>query len=156
MRYQGYFFRTAGLCGSLLLTAFVTGCGDDRPDLAPVSGSVELDGKPLTEFDHAAVIFTPKGGRTAKGVIDPSDGTFELTTYRSGDGAIVGPALVSVSATVDDSSGPEDKYQGVRWVIPKDFADRDLSGLRCEVVAGEKNVFRVRISSDGTGVIEAE
>lgn len=93
----------------------------------------------------------------AKGIIDPADGSFELTTYKEGDGALVGPARVTVSATVDDPrSTAEDKYPGVRWVIPETFADRDQSGLACEVTAGKKNVFRIKISSNGSGTVEAD
>jgi hypothetical protein len=140
--------------GAVFATA---GCGDDRQEMAPVHGVVEFNGKPLSKFDHAAVTFTPVGGQMAKGKIDPSDGSFKLFTYSPGDGAIVGPAKVTVSATVDDASATtEDKYQGVRNVIPESFADRDASGLACEVVGGKDNEFVIHISSDGTGSMEAK
>lgn len=141
------------------LAAFVcgSGCGSDLPSMAPVRGVVEFDGKPLTDFDNAGVTFTPRGGRLADGTISPQDGSFRLSTYKKGDGAIVGPAAVSVSATVDDSNAPElDRYHGVRWQIPVKFGHRDTSELNCEVVAGKVNFFRIKLAADGTGEIIAE
>lgn len=130
------------------------GCGGNPSDIAPVRGVVEFDGKPLPEFDNAAVIFTPAGGRLAKGVIK-KDGSFVLSTYGKEDGAVVGAAKVAVSATVDAAGGESiDRQAGVRWVIPEKFADADASGLTCEVKPGEENEFRIRLSADGTGSIE--
>lgn len=62
------------------------GCGGG-PERAPVSGTVKLDGKPLTT---ATVIFVPQaGGPYAKGAIDP-DGTYELQTDDGKDVAVLG------------------------------------------------------------------
>ncbi|WP_425400278.1 hypothetical protein [Aeoliella sp.] len=141
---------------TLALVATCVSCGSNLPATSAVSGVVEYDGKPLTGFDHGAVIFTPTGGRLAKGTIDPNDGSFRLGTFDSADGAIVGPAAVTVSATVDAGGSVEDKYQGIRRVIPEAFSDHHLSGLECEVSAGQRNFFRIKISSDGTGTIETE
>lgn len=134
----------------------IAGCGDNSPELAPVRGIVEFDGKPIAGFQHAAVAFTPQGGRPAKGTVSSSDGSFELSTYSSGDGARIGTHAVVVSATVDDPSATaEDKYPGVRSVIPEKFANRDTSGLACEVEPGG-NFVRIQIRSDGTGAIVKE
>lgn len=146
--------RCALLLGLLLIAP---GCGNDGPAVAPVRGVVELDGKPLTGFDRGGVTFTPVAGPLAKGLIDPADGSFELTTYNDGDGAIVGPAMVSLRAAADNPGGIRtEKHTGSRSVLPKDFADRDLSGLTYEVVGGKTNVVRIKISSDGSGTVEAE
>jgi len=133
-------------------SVLVVGCGR-APNYASVRGVVEYDGQPLTEFDNAAVIFTPKGGRLATGTIG-SDGTFQLSTLGIGDGAVVGPARVSVSATVDSDEPSLERHAGVRWVIPQEFADPDTSGLACEVEPGKENVFRIQLTSDGTASIE--
>ena len=148
-------FRTVfvvSFAGSLLA---MSGCGG-APELAPVRGIVEFDGKPIAGFQNAAVAFTPSGGRPAKGPISLDDGSFELSTYSSGDGARIGAHTVAVSATVDDPSATaEDKYPGVRSVIPEEFANRDTSGLACEVEPGG-NFVRIQIRSDGTGAIVKE
>jgi hypothetical protein len=98
----------------------------------------------------------PEGGKMAKGKIE-SDGSFRLSTFGDEDGAIVGRASMAISATVEDPSAPEgEKYQGVRWIIPRKFGSGDTSELECEVKPGKENVFRIAISSDGSGVIKAE
>ena len=134
------------------LLGLLAGCGKSIPDTAPVRGVVEIDGKGLSGFDNAAVLFTPRGGRMARGVVEP-DGSFELSTYGRGDGAIVGPAHVTVSATVDDPSAKNmERGVGVRWIIPERFSDED-SGLSCEVLPGTENFFRIELRSDGTGAV---
>jgi hypothetical protein len=136
--------------------ALTSGCGGDLPEVAPVRGIVEYDGKPLSGFQHAAVSFTPPAGRPATGTISPADGSFELSTYSPGDGARIGRHLVAVSATVDDPTAQtEDKYPGVRSVISDKFASRDTSGLTYDVKP-EANLIRIRIQSDGTGTIIEE
>jgi hypothetical protein len=138
------------------LLVMMVGCSDNLPNVAPVRGVVEFDGKPLSGFQHAAVAFTPKGGRPAKGTISLKDGSFELSTYAPGDGARIGHHTVAVSATVDEPSAHStDKYQGVRSVIPERFANRDTSGLTYEVKP-KSNFVRIRIRTDGTGAIVAE
>jgi hypothetical protein len=135
---------------------FCVGCGGNLPEVAPLSGVVEYNGKPLSGFDNAAVEFTPAGGRPAKGIVSKGDGLFQLTTYTSGDGARLGNHQVAVSATVNDPhANTEDKYPGVRSVIPEEFANRDRSGLTCEVEPGG-NFVRIKIQSDGTGVVVKE
>jgi hypothetical protein len=137
---------------ALLLSA---GCGGNRPSTATVRGTVELDGRLLNGFDHGGVVFTPKGGRMAKGVIE-TDGSFQLSSFGRGDGAIIGTAHVTVSATVDDPEAKTvDRGVGVRWIIPAKFSGDD-SGLQCEVLPGQENVYRIKLSSDGTGEIEVQ
>lgn len=88
----------------------------------------------------------------ARGVIN-QQGAFELSTFEEGDGAPVGPANVTVSATVDDPNATNvERGIGVRWVIPESFSSEG-SGLQCEVLPGEENVFRIELQSDGTGQI---
>src|SRR5262245_37566949 len=79
------------------------GCGTDpgKPPLGRVHGRVTYNGKPLT---HGSVTFTPvaggKGGATgqiAAGQVG-SDGSYALTTFEAGDGAILGQHVVTVQA----------------------------------------------------------
>lgn len=141
-----------------LLLAITGGCGSGI-DLAPVEGSVEFDGAPLTTFDNAAVVFTPKQGRLATGIIQ-KNGDFQLSTYGNGDGVMVGIAKLSVSATTKTSSTRdatiEDRYSEsqTRDLIPSKFRNPDTSGLTCEVRPGETNAFRILLKSDGTAAIE--
>jgi len=89
-------FSIAGVVGLSLLLA---GCSADanRPKVAPVSGKVTHKGQPLTAGD---VIFTPTGGAAshiATGQIGP-DGSYQLTTFNTGDGAVLGTHKVTVTA----------------------------------------------------------
>src|SRR5262245_18383658 len=89
-------FSIAGVVGLSLLLA---GCGADanRPQDAPVSGKVTHKGKLLTAGD---VVFTPTGGAAshiATGQIGP-DGSYRLTTFNTGDGAVLGTHKVTVTA----------------------------------------------------------
>jgi hypothetical protein len=135
------------------LLVVLTGCGGGLPEVAPVRGTVTFDGKPLPTFKNAAVIFTPRHGRTAKSVISPADGSFDLSTYATGDGARIGIHSVTVSATVDDATVKTEKGNpGIRHVLPERFADRDTSGLVFDVKAGE-NVVEIQLRSNGTGEV---
>jgi hypothetical protein len=133
-----------------------SGCGSGLPETAPVRGVVTVDGKPISGFKNAAVAFTPAAGRAAKSVILLKDGSFELSTYKPGDGARLGQHTVAVSATVEDRTAQsEDRYPGVRFVIPEKFANGDTSGLGYEVKPGG-NVIQIQLRSDGTGAIVAQ
>lgn len=80
--------------------------------VAQVEGCVKCNGKTVTA---GLVVFVPTGtsdkgsdetGRSASGMIKP-DGTYQLTTYAEGDGAIVGPHTVQVFAPpLEDDDAP--------------------------------------------------
>lgn len=89
-----------GLFGLLAVTS--VGCGGSSGEfkVAPVKGKVIFNGQPVTSgsihFRPVAVQGAKEGmqGKPASGQIQ-SDGTFVLTTFRQGDGAIVGKHEVS-------------------------------------------------------------
>src|SRR5690606_26352927 len=86
-----------GLC---LLVVCLAGCGKKQPfETAKVTGSVTLDGKPVTE---GSVLFTPAQGWPASGKLD-TEGHFTLSTYEDQDGAIVGKHEIAIIA----QSGPD-------------------------------------------------
>lgn len=94
----------AGVVGLAVLFA---GCASDgRPKVVPVSGKVTQKGKPMTQGE---VMFTPTGGvpgaavTVATGQIE-SDGSYRLTTFNTGDGAVPGKYKVTV---VSRSAGDE-------------------------------------------------
>lgn len=89
----------AGAC----VGASLSGCGSSEHfDVAPVKGKVLCSGKPVPEgIVQFAPISTeaPTGnkarrpGKSGAGEIK-SDGTFEISTYQLGDGAVVGKCRV--------------------------------------------------------------
>jgi len=103
-----------------------TGCGGGdigKPKVAPVSGKVTQKGKPLTAGD---VMFTPSGGpegasgHIASGQIQ-SDGSYTLTTFNTGDGAVLGKHKVTVVAreTADLKKMNELKGGAIAYKLPK-------------------------------------
>lgn len=85
------------MCGLLCLgiVSGVMGCGS-RYTTAEISGKVEYDGRPMV--GGGQIMFVPLGqddGKASVGEIRP-DGTFSLTTYRKGDGAVLGEHRVEV------------------------------------------------------------
>lgn len=133
----------AGLAhaAAFVALALAAGCGQGGPATAPVVGTVTLDGRPLA---GALVLFQPSQGVPARGITD-DDGGFSLTTFASGDGALVGPHRVAVSkftisgvqADASGVSGPV-APGGVKqtWITPQKYASPAESGLEVEVARG--------------------
>ncbi|QDT42605.1 hypothetical protein Pan241w_26910 [Gimesia alba] len=135
-----------------VLCLLVTGCTQgptDTPPLARVNGKVMLDGKPLPS---GSVQFTPdknRGttGRMALGNIN-EDGTFELMTIRSGDGAQVGYHLVAIESYASAAFDPNQPVnQAPKSLIPKHYTDPETSELTAEVKSGEENFLLFDLKS---------
>src|SRR5262245_52825147 len=89
--------------GLPLVVALLTtvGCGA-QPGTAPtarVSGTVTLNGNPIAGIN---VAFMPSSGRPASGVTDAS-GHFTLSTFGTGDGAVLGSHKVALAEPPDDA-----------------------------------------------------
>jgi hypothetical protein len=114
-----------------ILVGTCWGCGSGSavpPTLIPVKGKVTYKGQPLTK---GIVRFEPDGfGRMATGELH-SDGTFELSTLKPGDGVVAGEHRVTVSEF--DKSRAKDRAL-------KKYASANVSGLKAEVTP-EKNEF---------------
>jgi len=130
--------RCAGrLAASVSMLALCAGCGDGLPKTIPVSGSVRYQGEPLTD---GTVVFhpheIPEGlpRRTAHGRLQP-DGTFTLTTFRAGDGAVPGTYRVTIHSYLSEpASSDDDQNPGEYvWRIPQRYGDPSRSGLTADV-----------------------
>lgn len=132
--------RGAGV-GALVVAALLTmslpGCRRG-PTVVPVQGVVEVDGKPLPS---GAVMVVPRDGRPASATIGP-DGRFTLSTYKPGDGAILGthPVVVIAHESIGGSK--------LRWLVPAACRDIATSPLRLEVT-GPLPSAKISISTDG-------
>jgi hypothetical protein len=134
-----------------LVMGLSSGCGrgGDLPT-AKSGGVVTIDNKPLA---NAHVIFTPDTGRAAIGQT-AGDGSFTLSTYGSGDGAIVGHHHVTVVAReagdgqYDRPGAPGIERPG-RSLIPEKYANTGTSGLAFDVSAERDNTFQIQLSSKG-------
>lgn len=133
----------------LLVMTFSSGCGSggDLPT-AKAGGVVTIDDQPLA---NAHVIFTPSTGRAATGQT-ASDGSFTLSTYGSGDGAIVGHHHVTVVAReagdgqYDRPGAPGIERPG-RSLIPEKYANTGTSDLAFDVAAEGNNTYQIQLTS---------
>jgi hypothetical protein len=157
MRCGVRFLWLAGLC------VFV-GCGGEEgiKGLVNATGTVTYQG---TSVDGATIMFTPVGeGHAASGRTDAT-GKFQLTTMRANDGALPGKYKVTVSKSesLDPASqitaeemaqmvaggkgapaGPtagKGKASGMKYHVPKKYANPAESDLTAEVTDGGTNDF---------------
>lgn len=128
--------RRAMVAAACALVA-VAGCRRG-PDIVPVSGRVEVDGKPLTT---GGIMVVPDGGRAASGAIG-SDGRFTLSTFREGDGAIKGRHKVEVFAIERPAKDQQ------RWLVPRHVRSAATSKVWLDVT-GPTNDAVVRIATEG-------
>jgi hypothetical protein len=123
MAYGSRPHRLSAAFGTLLL--FLVGCDSAPYDMAPVRGTVTIDGKPLTS---GRVMFVPKGrdgglnsGKPAFGRIQ-QDGTFVLYTYGDDDGAIVGEHSVTIVSSAEDAATEQNAPKFGRVSLAKSYA----------------------------------
>lgn len=117
----------------------LAGCGpqsEGLPDLAPVTGTVTMDGEPLP---NASVTFEASGGATAYATTD-ADGKYELNYIRSNKGAGIGKNTVRIATATDAPPSP-----GWRDPIPRIYNERTT--LEAEVVKGQENIFNFDLES---------
>lgn len=107
-------FASATMAATMLALA---GCGGadgegDRPPRLPVSGTITYQGAPLAD---AQVTFNPEAqdGTAAFGRTD-AEGHYELTTFETGDGAVAGKYIVTITKydtpPAPTAEVPEDEY----------------------------------------------
>lgn len=88
--------------GVLGLAVVVAGCSPRTAvEVAKVSGTVTLDGKPLSD---AIILFQPGDGRPSRGMTG-SDGRYQLLYTADRAGAMVGTCGVTISTAIEDEEG---------------------------------------------------
>lgn len=125
----------------------LAGCGTasaspkSESPLAPVKGTVSLDGKPL---EGATMIFAPQASKMGDGAIGVTDasGNYEATAGGA-TGAPIGSYKVTISRLVDPAGKPvvatletPPANLGARESMPPKFSDHAVSMLKCTVAAG--------------------
>ena len=130
---------------SALMLCIASSCGSQPASTYPVTGKVTYpDGSPVTggmvEFEPRE---TASGQRDcARGAIQP-DGSYSLSTFREGDGAVPGHHRV----VVQDLYPSDDPQPGARtWKPALDprFRRYETSGLQYDVKP-EPNVIHIRL-----------
>lgn len=103
------------------------GCGDTDYELAPVSGKVTLDGKPLAEakvsFQPESQSGQPNPGPGSYGTTD-ADGRYTLRTIEpDADGAVVGQHKVRLTGKMPPQDPADDTAQVFKEIIPPQWRD---------------------------------
>lgn len=126
--------------GTLVILTTFSGCGQEqekRPETIQVQGKITHNGKPL---EKGRVTFSPLDSgddglrRPASGSIQ-SDGTFQLSTFQSNDGALPGDYQV-VIVSYENEPSPEEIAEGnaeFTWAIPEKYGNPLTSGLIAKV-----------------------
>lgn len=139
--------RAAGaglVCGLLALA----GCGGG-PVLAPVTGKVTLDGKPL---DRIAIEFHPDGEGPRSTATTGADGTFTLQTDTGRPGAVVGTHKVVLrdlslfpDRPISRDELNQDFSKGKKARIKSDFGDRAKTTVTKTVENGKANDITIEL-----------
>jgi hypothetical protein len=136
-------WRQVAWVGALVLVAGSLGCGGNNP-VYPVQGRITFEGQPM--MGGGSISLVPLGnqpGKAAGGEI-AEDGTYKLTTYRPGDGSMVGEFRVLIIQSVEKE--PEATPDGQKAPkaaasvppnarIPTVYADSANSPLKTKVEA---------------------
>jgi hypothetical protein len=139
--------------GTLIFTSSGCGSGLKKPEMGKVRGTVTYKGAPVTT---GLVTFFPAEGGTGEAgqpAISElsSDGSFELTTFDTGDGAVLGQHKAVVVAKSKGgepipegkipSQLPEDlkKYEGPKPLVPEKYMSAEKTPLRYKVRPGDNN-----------------
>jgi hypothetical protein len=129
-----------------LAAPFIAGCGGgDGPRLAPVEGTVTLDGQPLA---GASVVFQPEHGRPSVGETDDA-GRYKLDYTRDKPGAMLGKHRVSISTFREADPDADDPAhrKGQPERVPAKYNVETT--LEVEVTAGRKEPIDFPLDSKG-------
>lgn len=132
--------RKMRMIGALLALAALVGCGkEDGPKLVRVTGTVTLNGQPLS---GAHVTFLPTGETRGTGADAKTneEGVFELKARHRGPGTVAGTYKVVISKMVkkDGSDiGPDDAtppiLAGASEILPGTYSSHAGSTLKATV-----------------------
>ena len=147
-RVLEYPIKVSLLAVLLVAAVSMAGCGSRRT-LAPVTGKVLYQGKPLR---FGAVVFLPEHGQPATGVIQP-DGTFQMVTHGEGDGAAVGRNRVRIAcyegqdsdAKAKAAAAHEERSLG-KPLIPERYSSCDMSGIAVDVRPGANEPLVLKLT----------
>ena len=132
----------------LAIVSIIAGCQRSPYELAPVEGTVTIDGRPLT---NARIMFAPvakggeiEAGKPAVGRLG-ADGSFTLTTYGDNDGAVVGEHWVTIIRT--ESEGDANSASSAGSASARPTFDRLAVPRKTSVVSGEQNHIDIKLTA---------
>ncbi|MEM7313743.1 MAG: hypothetical protein AAF497_11390, partial [Planctomycetota bacterium] len=124
------------LCG--LLSLLFVGCGEDRLEVFPVTGSVVINGQPavrakLSFFGQDEVHQSEIAPFPSATTDD--QGNFVVTSYEPGDGAPAGNYKVTVTCRESNDLDPEAREQAPN-MVPARYADPEQTPLTVLIKKG--------------------
>lgn len=138
---------------AVLSMVVAAGCGgasddkwsQDRPKTVPVTGVVTYKGSPV---EGAQINFVPASPTdSAAYATTQGDGSFQLTTFDTGDGAVPGSYKVTVNKrtveTIPNAQDPNGPPQGVKETshLPEKYGKSTSTDLQFDVTeSGLKGV----------------
>jgi hypothetical protein len=142
------FAKTSHGCALVLLAAVVlAGCANNDGKTAVVHGKVTYKDRPVP---NGTISFIPAEGRSATGEIQP-DGSYTLSTFRKGDGAILGQHKVVIVAMEDMSKRlPEARNPMPPSIVPLKYTSLATSDLRADV-KDEENTIDFKLADEKKG-----
>jgi hypothetical protein len=128
---------------ALLLAA---GCDSGTESFARVRGRVAYRSFPL---HTGTIVFTPDESRGTTGALIHADirqdGTYEMGTAEA-QGAPPGWYRITIMAIDASPAGNVASGYGIpRSLLPDKYRDPDLSGLSCQIKAGQENVIEFKL-----------
>jgi hypothetical protein len=125
----------------IVSTAWLVGCGNDRPKTIPISGVVTINGQQPGEFGK--IFFTPTKAadgyakRPASGSFD-LDGSYRVMSWEPDDGLVPGHYTVNVF--------PADT---AKTKIPAKYQQSSTSGLEVDVPMDQSKIdFNIDIRTE--------
>ncbi|PQO31392.1 hypothetical protein C5Y96_13715 [Blastopirellula marina] len=141
------------LISAAAVCLFMLGCGagNQNPPTSAAKGKLTLKGQPV---EGATIQFLPAApeGKVASAKSE-ADGTFILSTFETGDGAMPGKFKVTVRKLVSVEQGvqKDGEHAGEpafvnKDMLPKKYMSTDSSQLEFEVTDGGDNTFDIDLS----------
>jgi hypothetical protein len=124
-----------------LMIGAIAGCSEsiERPKTLPVRGKVTYKGQPVPK---GTVTFQPDQGQPAVGELQ-DDGSYRLTTFAPGDGALPGHHRVFIIANTADPTkmpGSSPGWTPPKDLVPKKYNTAETSGLEATVSADKSDI----------------
>ena len=137
-----------GAAACLVVVASV-GCQRSPYELAPVHGTVTIDGRPVSQ---AKVMFAPvenaenavNPGKPAFGLLR-EDGSYKLTTYENDDGAVVGKHWVTLVNLTRKAA--KNQTEGNRTISSLPSFTRLTVPQQVTVAAGQENQIDIKLTA---------
>lgn len=118
------------------------GCESEKPrsnrlPTIPVSGSVSLNGKPLSGARIVLHPNEPREGIPRPTAITDSAGSFSIKTFEVGDGAPAGRYFATISCKGSYEGKEEDRDEVAPEIMPYQYLQPHTSGLIVDVEGNE-------------------